>query len=353
VVQAEPDPAPAAPEPVRVLPPPPLPPPPAPKPAPARGSGWLWLVPLVLALGLGAGYWLTRDGGPLASPRLPALEEEVAGLAPRLDAAEAEAASLRGALAEVPGAADLAAMGQRLDEMQAAVDLAASQLEQLRAQVEEIARHPPEVADNRLSEEAVAAYERELAAMREMVETELARVRAASEQASAEAAAATQAASSADSLTVLAEVGAALASGAPFEEPLDRLVALDKTLPIGQLLPHASGVPPMTELQRTFPEAARRALAADVEAQAGGGLGGFLRAQLGMRSLSPQQGDGADAVLSRAEEALRSGDLDGALAELDALSGPAAQALADWRSQAEARAAAQAAYDDLEAAVRG
>jgi hypothetical protein len=344
------------PEPVSPTVTPPRPPDPTrPPTAHARsGGGGVWLALALLVLLAGGALWLARDRGMLSSPRLEALEAQVAQLAPRLEAAEAEAASLRAALAEAPDAAALAALGQRIDEVQAALQAAASDRDALRAELEDLARRPPEVADNRLSEEAVAAYQRELAAMRQMVEAELARVRAASEEAAAQAVEAAEAGASADSLAVLAEVGAALAAGAPFSEPLDRLAALDEALPVGPLLPHAmTGVPPMTDLQASFPQAARLALDADANARAGGGLSGFLRAQLGMRSLSPQEGDGADAVLSRAEAALRAGNLSGALTELSALSGPAAEALAEWRTRAEARAAAEAAYADLENAVRG
>lgn len=68
-----------------------------------------------------------------------------------------------------------------------------------------------------------------------------------------------------------------------------------------------------------------------------------------MRSLAPRDGASADAVLSRAEDATRSGDLAGAVTELSALPAPAQEAMADWVARATARAEATAAADALAA----
>ncbi|MBT5432579.1 MAG: hypothetical protein HOK83_02855, partial [Rhodospirillaceae bacterium] len=52
-------------------------------------------------------------------------------------------------------------------------------------------------------------------------------------------------------------------------------------------------------------------------------------------------------VTSRAEALFEGGDLKAAMAELDSLSQPAAEALADWRARAESYLAAHDALDDL------
>ncbi len=54
-------------------------------------------------------------------------------------------------------------------------------------------------------------------------------------------------------------------------------------------------------------------------------------------------GDPASGVIARARSALLAGDLAGAVSALDALSGPAAQAMAGWKSQAQALLDARAA----------
>jgi hypothetical protein len=78
---------------------------------------------------------------------------------------------------------------------------------------------------------------------------------------------------------------------------------------------------------------------------------GFLRSQLGLRSLTPREGDDADAVLSRAESALAQGRISDALAEIDALPEGARGAMADWATAAKSRADALAAAEALSAAM--
>ena len=72
-----------------------------------------------------------------------------------------------------------------------------------------------------------------------------------------------------------------------------------------------------------------------------------MRSQTGARSLTPREGTGPDAVLSRAEAAVNTGDIATALAELAALPPEAVTAAASWRAQAELRLAAEAAVADL------
>ncbi len=111
------------------------------------------------------------------------------------------------------------------------------------------------------------------------------------------------------------------------------------------------GLVTQARLQDGFAPAARAALAAVLPPTDASTLDralGFLRSQTGARSLAPRDGDDADAVLSRAEAALRAGDLQAALTEVDILTGAAAMAMADWRAQAETRLAALAALADLE-----
>jgi hypothetical protein len=110
----------------------------------------------------------------------------------------------------------------------------------------------------------------------------------------------------------------------------------------------SAGVATLAELSAAFPEAARAALTAAREASGESeGLGGFLRTQLGVRSLEPQEGDSADAVLSRAEAALRDGRLTDALAEVAALPEAGQAALAEWTARAETRQDAVAAAEEL------
>ncbi|CAM5310654.1 hypothetical protein FALB51S_00807 [Frigidibacter albus] len=116
------------------------------------------------------------------------------------------------------------------------------------------------------------------------------------------------------------------------------------------------GVPTLGSLQDSFPEAARKALAASLPVTAGTGtwdrVGAFLQAQTGARSLAPREGTDPDAVLSRAEAALTAGDLQGALAELEGLPAEGRAATAAWEAQAAARIAATGAADALAAEIQ-
>ena len=116
-----------------------------------------------------------------------------------------------------------------------------------------------------------------------------------------------------------------------------------------------TGVATLSELQAEFPDAARAALAAAREAELKSGQGdgwkAFLLKQLGARSLKPREGDDPDAVLSRAEAAVRDGRLTDALAEIETLPDVAKAELAAWVEKARQRLAAinaaQALSDEL------
>ncbi|MEO0782171.1 MAG: hypothetical protein AAFZ46_10465 [Pseudomonadota bacterium] len=171
---------------------------------------------------------------------------------------------------------------------------------------------------------------------------------AAEDAARSEAAAALQRAA-------MTRVQTALDTGAPFADTLSELQALGLEVPDPLSASAADGVPTLASLQDAFPEAARAALAADrAEASANGETGGvvdFFRSQLGARSLTPQEGDSSDAVLSRVEHAVREGRLADALAEIETLPDVSQPAMADWSTIAAARAdalsAAQALMDSL------
>ncbi len=110
--------------------------------------------------------------------------------------------------------------------------------------------------------------------------------------------------------------------------------------------------PTEAQLRLSFPEAAAAAVQASRPSLAGISFG--ERMWLRARSLvTVKQGDrvlvGAPAaeVLGRAQARLDAGDLAGAIAALDALDGPAAQAMAPWRSEAQALLDARAALAEM------
>ena len=80
-------------------------------------------------------------------------------------------------------------------------------------------------------------------------------------------------------------------------------------------------------------------------------LRAFLRDQLGTRSLTPRDGDDPDAILSRAEAAVKSGELDAALGEIDNLPDSGKAVLEEWTVKAVARKDALSAFETLESAL--
>lgn len=154
----------------------------------------------------------------------------------------------------------------------------------------------------------------------------------------------------------LAALGRAITTGAPFGEQLAELAATADMAPPAALSAAApDGIPTLSALQDSFPMAARAALAASltVDTDAGllGRLGDFLKVQTGARSLTPKEGDDPDAVLSRAEQAMREGRVAAALELVAILPQPGQAAMADWIQTAQLHADTMAAFDALTSAL--
>ena len=102
-----------------------------------------------------------------------------------------------------------------------------------------------------------------------------------------------------------------------------------------------SGVASLSFLQNEFPREARTALkkirSEKVSFESEGAFWSFVKAQLGVRSLTPQEGVSADAVLSRAQAAVSDGDIAAALIQIKMLTDVGQAALKDWSLAAESR----------------
>lgn len=264
---------------------------------------------------------------------LSGLTDRIASLENRLMTLENDN-SLATLRADLSG--QMTALGERLDSL----DETLTGIDTRLATVE---KQAPE--GSAAAQTAAEAYARELASLREMFQAELDKVEAAQADATALQAAAAESAKAAAGRAAFARITAALDTGRPFDEPLaDLIAATGIEAPPALASAAAKGVPTLATLQESFPEAARAALDTAIRAAVADGsmnrFTAFLRSQLGARSLEPKEGDDADAILSRAEEALRGGALETALSELDSLPEAAQAPLADWRAQAEERFAA-------------
>ncbi len=363
---------------------------PVPQPVPQPVSQsvqrrWRGFVPVVLggvvAAGLGYGVaQVVPDGWPVAIDRaeLVALQDGQAAATARAEALAAEIAaqgrSLARSLAEVPSAAALADLAARISKLEtaaveqgAATELRLSEIANaaaaLDARVNTLERRP--VQGGAASDTALSAYEDEIKALRAMVEAQQAQSATVGEDIAAIAAEATlqlqaaearaaalqeraeQTAQTATAGAALQRVVAALEAGGAFGSALDEIAAAGVAIPDG-LTAGAGGVPTLRDLQAGFAEPARAALSASLKATVGNTaldrFAAFLRNQVGARSLAARDGPDPDAILSRAEAALATGDLATALSEIDALPEAGRAALADWMAQARGR---QTALADL------
>lgn len=294
---------------------------------------------IAAAIGFGAARYVVPDGWPFpgTAPEEDPLPGLVASQGDDISTLRAEVSQLGDALAAMQ--TDTSAM-DRADEVAASVAALNTRLDEIEARLTAVEKLAPE--GSAAAQAAAEAYDRELTALREMFAGELAKIEAAQSDVAAFQADAASAAQAAEGQAALSRVMSALENGQPYSDAL-----LAFTTATGAEIPEElgdyadEGVPTLASLQAAFPDMARAALDASVRAGVeDGSIGrveGFLRLQLGTRSLEPKTGDDPDAVLSRAEAALQRGDLNAALGELDTLPDVAQPALTDWIAQVKIR----------------
>ncbi len=327
-------------------------------------------VPLVIAgivaaaVGYGAAYLGLADqsSGDIETLRnrvaaqegeIAALGQEIANLSAELSAATTDPGPDLDALRD-----DILSAVPEPSDVSPDIDALRGELGQLRSRVETLASTATGGASDLTSEE-MAAFRSELDQAISNVETQLADA-VAEAQADMEAARAAavevEAQAEADAANAMAEgalaqLAAALESGSAYAEPLDAIAAAGLAIP-PDLSAHAGdGVVSLPALVETFPDAARAALEASISVAdaetATDRMIAFLRVQTGARSTAPREGDDPDAVLSRAEAALRSGDIQATLREISALPDTGQAAMNGWVAEARARQDALAALATL------
>lgn len=142
-------------------------------------------------------------------------------------------------------------------------------------------------------------------------------------------------------------IAAAIESGAPFAAALGDLEATGMSeIPEALRTAATDGVITLASLQDAAPDASRAALAAS-PTDANAGFGGFLKRQLGARSVAPREGNDPDAILSRVEGAVHQGHLTDALAEAKTLPQEAKSAMSDWLDSIATRLAVTSASEAL------
>jgi hypothetical protein len=271
---------------------------------------------------------------------LPAVPDAAAMAAEARGAVEAALSGIEGRLTDLESRPLVTATGEAVSgAADAALAAVNRELQALKAEVE-------------AQRSGASGASDELKSLAEQTQAQLAAAAAEAEKLKAEAEAAGRAALA---RAALARIRASLDGGEPYTAAVAELTETGHTVPEVLAASAAAGIPSITELQRSFPAAARAALEAALRADMGDTwterATSFLRTQTGARSLAPLEGDDPDAILSRAEAALNDGDLTATLAEIDTLPDAAKPPLADWIAEAEQREAATAAIASLSATL--
>ncbi len=297
-------------------------------------------------IGFGSALYLLPE---LPESWLPNTGEDNTALLQRLDAQDAAMAELKAALTS---AGDTSALQDSLSATQTSVETLAGDVATLKSSLGAVGDIETRITTLEkapmasATPEAVAAYNREMEALQAALSKQRAEVEAMAAEAEQKNASAEMTAQDALKRSAMSQILTSLETGSGFGEAVDSLTAAGVAVP-ESLSAQAGGVPSIDALKENFAEPARAALAAARKAGGGGGLGGFLKAQLGARSLEPQEGDSADAVLSRVEAAVKEGRLGDALAEAAALPEAAQAQLTDWTDAVKARQAAVEAAEAL------
>jgi hypothetical protein len=154
----------------------------------------------------------------------------------------------------------------------------------------------------------------------------------------------------------IAQLREALAHSLPYDKALQALAALAAGDPelggaVAALKPMAAtGVATLGELRESFDAASLAAARAAIAPDRPGWIGetlARLKRLVVVRHTGAVAGNGADALLARAEAELKAGQLAAATAVLDGLGGAAAEAMRPWLESAKARLAADAALATL------
>jgi hypothetical protein len=278
---------------------------------------------------------------PAAEVDLSGIESQISGIEEQVSGAQTELAAKATALVALTerlGALEKRPMTEGLSED--AIAAYEAELEKLQSSVEEQRSALTEAAEAQRSEIA-SQLDEQRAEIASLLDEARNREVEAEEQAML-----------AQARAAMAKIIAAVDTGEPYADALaDLQAAGGAEVPEALVAAAENGVPTLASLQTDVSGVVRNALKAARTEQASsgesGGLGSFLQRQLGARSVTPQEGDDPDAVLSRVEDNVRKGQLNTALTEIDKLPAPAQDAMGDWLTNAKTRDAATAAADEL------
>ncbi len=303
---------------------------------------------IAAALGFGAAIYLEQGSAIFpqskaneafraeAGEQLASLEGSVSNIEAQVKMNSDKVGSLTSELSQGP---DLKAMEASLATLTGSVATLDEKLADLDARFSNLTQDTVSAA---LSQDVVDAYQKELADLQASLKSQREQVEAMVATAQAKEAEVAEISQNTLTRAALTRVDTALQSGRPFAAALSEYEAvIGEAAPVELSQFAQDGLTPVSELTETYVEHARAALAAARASEgswgAGSGIANFLKTQLQARSVTPKDGDDADAVLSRAEAALKDGRLSDTLAELDTLPEASKAEMSPWMEAAKAR----------------
>ena len=204
-------------------------------------------------------------------------------------------------------------------------------------------------------EDIIEKHGKELEALQATLTQQREQVQAVMQEAEAKEAIAKQAAREARIFSAVSRLSTSVKNGSNYADALVDFEAASALKAPDVLHRYAeTGFVTKEQLSEQFPIVAR--LAVNSARSEGKGAQGktfadYLKTQLKARSVVPREGMSADAILSRAEAAVKDDRLTDALSELEALDLTARNQMNDWVSKAEERLAAVAYLDTIMAQI--
>lgn len=323
------------------------------------------ILPIVLLVGFGY-YAITSNnlgglGQLFNDDGTNVIEERYTNVSTRLFALEGEVSELQDRLdtpvepvIAVDYSADIAAQALAVDDLSAQLADIQQQFGAMKQLLDEVSNMSVSGSADKVDGTALLGLQKsieqqnaDLAKVKTQIATwgeQLDAVKQAAETKGAQAS--NENASQMASALAVASLERALQDEKPFEVELNALQSFAvNNQSLSQLSVYAAtGLVSETTLFNQFDGLLEAALVADLKGEGKSILDKFIgnaKSIISVRRTGNIDGDDAEAVLARMEVAIANKDLSAAIAQSDALSGPAQNVFADWLAAAKARLAAQ------------
>jgi len=329
------------------------------------GHAWMWVALVAMALAGGgsiASLWFLEDAARKAQTQQ--LEAAIATASPDQVAKREESAiaALDSRVTEMEKRVSAMPDLTSAKEAEAATGLLSEKIEGLSGRIAEVEKNLSKVQGAATSgrgesgpDDAQARVKENSAAIDSLKERIEALEQAKQASASTETVQRNQAL-----VVAVGQLREALAGSKPFAAELSAVTALgnsDVSKIADRLTPYAAGgIATVADLRDEFPRVADAVVQAGGESKSPDWVTRALAQAsnvVTVRRIGPVEGTTPGAIVSRAEARLANDDIDGALAEMAALTGPAADAGKNWVTKAQARVAAEQTLKDLHLQVIG